>query len=148
MFSSLLRCLSVLVSFWLCISFVDIETGLMNIHYLKNVPRGSLPGHILLSYGCFGPTRTSIPSMGSMWHLPQCNLNYAYGDQCVYANKILWWFSSTGIGYWGSGTVVAKISSHTQWAITTGLKWASLEDWFATKKGKPACIACFLNRLT
>ena len=29
--------LSALVSFWLCISFVDIETGLMKIHYLKNM---------------------------------------------------------------------------------------------------------------
>jgi hypothetical protein len=127
-FSSLLRCLSVLVSFWLCISFVDIEAGLMKIHYLKNVPRGSLPGHILHSYGCFGPTRTSIPSMGSMWHPPQCNLSYAYGGQCVYTNKILWWFSPTDIGYWGSSTVVTNLVPHSmgyhnwiEMSITRGL---------------------------
>lgn len=35
-FSSSLRCeSSTLVSFWLCISLVDIEAGLMKIHYLK-----------------------------------------------------------------------------------------------------------------
>ena len=60
------------------------------------------------------------------------NLNYAHGGQCVYIDKILWRFSPTlVIEVW---VVLSQISSYTQWAITPGFKWASLEDWFTTKE--------------
>ena len=144
-FSSLLRCESKCSCILLVVYILHGYRGQINENpSSKKIPRESLPSHILLSCGRFGPTRTSIPSMGSMWHPPQCNLNYAYGDQCVYANKILWWFSPMDIGYWGSGTVVANLVPHSmgyhnriEMSITRGL--------IRNEEGKASMHSLFLK---
>ena len=80
--------LSALVSFWLCISFVDIETGLMKIHYLKNMvvdPNGQISVSYVDASGKTIATALAGITPPNMHSLSSNNA----GD--IYARSVVWY---------------------------------------------------------